>query len=293
MSDLALPAPSGTADQPRRWQRGVTRLARHALAILAVAVIVLVVLWALAPALFTSADPYQGIPRQRFQPPSADHWFGTDAIGRDLFGRVVYGASTSLRAVAIAILVAFVNGAVLGMIAGFVGGTVEDVLMRIVDILLSIPSLLVSLILITVLGVGTTNVAIAVGIAAVAAFARVMRAEVLRVRTALYVEAAAAGGVRWTGILWRHVLPNAIGPVIALSVLEFGTAILAISGLSFLGFGPAPPTPEWGALIADGRSYVATAWWLTALPGGVILLVVLSANIVSRSLDRHRGATEW
>jgi len=182
-----------------------------------------------------------------------------------------------------------VIGSLIGLIAGFVRGWADDALMRVVDVLLAIPSLLLSLALITVLGFGTTNVAIAVGIASVAACARIMRSEVLRVRESTFVEAAHANGVRWSGVLLRHVLPNSIGPLIVLVALEFGTAILAISALSFLGYGAPPPTPEWGSLVATGRDFLREAWWLTTLPGLVVAATVLAANRISRALDQKRG----
>lgn len=286
--DTAL-AETIAGERPRDAPRGRLRwfLRRPGL-ILSVLAILIALAWAFAPGLFTSFDPIDGIPADKFQPPSAAHWFGTDALGRDLYARVVYGASSSLTAVGVALLVAFVFGTLIGTLSGFVGGLLDEVLMRVVDVLLSVPGLLVSLILVTALGFGMVNVAIAVGVAAVASFARVMRSEVLRVRTALYVEAAAANGVRWPHVLWRHVLPNSIGPIVVLSTLEFGSAILSISALSFLGFGATRPAPEWGALVSDGRNYLATGWWLTTLPGLIILALVLAANRISRALDRER-----
>ena len=140
--------------------------------------------------------------------------------------------------------------------------------------------------LITVLGFGTANVAVAVGIASVAACARIMRSEVLRVRQSTFVEAAHANGTRWGGVLLRHVLPNSVGPLLVLVALEFGTAILAISSLSFLGYGTTPPTPEWGSLVASGRDFIREAWWLTTLPGLVVAATVLAANRISRAIDR-------
>jgi peptide/nickel transport system permease protein len=183
------------------------------------------------------------------------------------------------------VAVALVVGGLIGLVAGFVRGWVDDVLMRVVDVLLAIPAVLLSLALITALGYGTVKVAVAVGIASVASFARVMRAETLRVRQAAYVEAAQAVGTRWWVTLRRHVLPNAAGPVLVLAVLEFGLAILAVSALSFLGYGAPPPAPEWGSLVAEGRNYLAVAWWLTALPGLTIAATVLSVNRISRALD--------
>ena len=250
-----------------------------------VLVVVLVVLAAFWPGLFTSQDPLHGVPSQNFRSPSGAHWFGTDELGRDLFSRVVHGAQLSLKATLIAVAVAFVVGGLLGLVAGFVGRWVDDVLMRFVDVLLSIPALFLSLALVTALGYGTVKVAVAVGAASVAAFARVTRSEVLRVRQAVFVEASRSCGSRWYSVLGRHVLPNAAGPVIVLATLDFGTSVLAVSSLSFLGYGAPPPAPEWGTLISDGRNYLGNAWWLTALPGLAIAATVLATNRIARALD--------
>jgi peptide/nickel transport system permease protein len=156
----------------------------------------------------------------------------------------------------------------------------------VVDVLLAIPSLLLSLMIIIALGFGITNVAFAVGAAFVATSARVMRGEVLKIRQSPYIEAARAGGARGRRILWRHVLPNSAEPVLVLAALEFGEAILYVSSLSFLGFGVQPPAPEWGSLVADGRDYLDTAWWLTTMPGLTIVATVLAANRISRALGQ-------
>ncbi|NIH86496.1 ABC transporter permease [Amycolatopsis granulosa] len=256
--------------------------------VLAVLVLTLVVAWVLVPSLFTSHDPLAGVPREKLRAPSAAHLFGTDETGRDVFARVVHGAGMSLRATLLAVLIALVAGSVLGLVAGARGGWLDSALMRVMDVLLAIPPILLSLALVTALGFGTTKVALAVGVANVANFARLMRAEVIRVRTGVYVEAARASGVRWFGVLARHILPNAVGPVVVLAVLTFGTAVLEISALSFLGYGAAPPSPEWGSLVSAGRAYLASAWWMTTLPGLVIAAVVLSANRLSKALDGER-----
>ncbi|MFJ6532127.1 ABC transporter permease [Microbacterium sp. NPDC091662] len=253
---------------------------------LALAVVALAVLWAVIPGVFAPGDPLTGVPADKLLPPSAAHWFGTDTLGRDLFGRVVHGAVHSLSGALIAVTVGLALGTVLGAIAGAVGGVVDDVLMRVVDVLLAIPGLLLSLSVIILLGFGTVNAAIAVGLGSVAAFARLMRAEVARVRRTEYVEAAFGSGATFFAVLRRHVLPNSLTPIVALAALQFGTAILAISTLGFLGYGAPPPTPEWGLLIAEGRNYVGTAWWLTALPGLVVVAVVLSANRISHRIGR-------
>jgi peptide/nickel transport system permease protein len=243
--------------------------------------------WAALPGLFTSYDPMTGVTSEALQSPSLTHLFGTDQLGRDNYARLVYGSRLSLQAIVTAVAIALCVGSVFGLIAGFLGGFVDTFTMRVVDLLLSIPSLLLSLALITVLGPGTTNVAIAVGLASVASFARLMRAEVMRVRTATYVEAATAVGARRSQILLRHVLPNSSGPVLAMAALELGGAVLAVSSLSFLGYGAQPPTPEWGSLISAGRDYMATAWWLTVLPGLVVTAIVLAANRLARAIERE------
>ncbi|NYI04335.1 ABC transporter permease [Allostreptomyces psammosilenae] len=251
-------------------------------------VLALVLAWAVAPGAFTATDPLVGVPAERLLPPSPDHWFGTDHLGRDIHARVVHGAALSLTATVIAVLVGLVAGSLLGLVSGYLGGPLDDVLMRAVDVLLAIPGLLLSLAVVTALGFGTTNVALAVGVTSVAAFARLMRAEVRAVRASAYVEAAVAAGVRWPAVLRRHVLPNSAGPVLALAALEFGGAFLSVSALSFLGYGAAPPAPEWGSLVSEGRNYLATAWWYTTLPGLVIIAVVLSAHRLGRSLENRR-----
>jgi len=244
-----------------------------------------VVLAAFVPSLFTSASPLAVSTEIRVAP-SWQHIFGTDEIGRDLYTRVVYGSSQSLRAALIAVAVGLVGGGLLGLVSGYLGGLVDAVLMRVVDVLLSIPALLLSLAIIITLGFGITNVAFAVGAAFVATSARVMRGEVLKIRQSPYIEAARAGGAHGVRVLWRHVLPNAVEPVLVLAAMEFGEAILYVSSLSFLGYGVQPPTPEWGALVADGRDYLNTSWWLTTLPGLTIVATVLAANRISRAFGQ-------
>ncbi|MFD4354168.1 ABC transporter permease [Nocardia sp. NPDC058518] len=270
------------ASRTARWARA------HLGLVVAGVVLAVAVGWAVAPSLFASGHPLTGVPAEKFQAPSAAHWFGTDNLGRDLYTRMVHGAGLSLTATLTAVGIALVVGSALGLLSGASGGIVDSAIMRVVDVLLSIPSLLLALALVTALGFGTRNVAVAVGVSLIANFARVMRSEVLRVRHAPYVEAAHASGVRWYAVLVRHVLPNAFQPVLALAAVEFGMAVLAVSSLSFLGYGTKPPTPEWGSLISEGRNFLASAWWLTTLPGLVIVAVVLSAQ----RLGRFAGRTE-
>ncbi|MCW2603149.1 MAG: binding-protein-dependent transport system inner rane component [Pseudonocardiales bacterium] len=280
-TDAALRGPSRGRD--------LLRLLAQPGLVLAVIVAVLVLLAAFFPSVFTGRDPLEAVPKDKLQGPSLEHLFGTDQLGRDLFSRVVHGAALSMKATVIAVSLGLVLGSLIGLISGFFGGWLDFALMRVVEVVLAIPSLLLSLAIITALGFGTVNVAIAVGLASVARFARVMRSEVLRVRGAVFVEAAKAAGARWYEILFRHVLPSALGPATVLAALDFGIAILAVSALSFLGYGANAPAPEWGSLVAGGRTYITSAWWLTVLPGVVVMAAVLATNRISRAVDGGRS----
>ncbi|WP_019931816.1 ABC transporter permease [Nocardia sp. BMG111209] len=281
---------SGSAE--RSWAvvpgpRAVARALReHAAVALSVLVLIVVLGWAVVPGRFAGRDPLTGVPAQKLRGPSAEHWFGTDNLGRDLYTRVVHAAGISVTATLIAVGIGLVGGSLIGLVSGGLGGPADTVIMRIVDVLLAVPELLSALVLVTVLGVGSRNVALAVGLVMMAQFARLMRSEVLRVRRTPYVEAAFASGVRWPVVLVRHVLRNSYAPVVALAAVDFGVAVLAVSSLSFLGYGAKPPTPEWGSLIAEGRNFLATAWWMTTLPGLVIIAVVLAAQRIGRALGR-------
>ncbi len=276
----------GRAGSSRRER--LARLARHLPPGLVLSWLILttVLLWAISPALFTSYNPVEGIGGAQLKRPDALHLLGTDALGRDLYARIVYGAAHSLSSAFVAVGLGLIAGTTLGVIAGSVGRRLDDAIMRIVDVLLSIPPLLLSLSIIILLGFGTVNAAIAVGVTSVAGFARLARSEVVRVRRSDYVEAAFGSGGTFWAVLWRHILPNSLTSVIAIAALHFGSAVLQISTLGFLGYGAPPPTPEWGLLIAEGRNYISRAWWLTTAPGVVVVLVVLAANRVSQSFGK-------
>lgn len=267
---------------PRRAGTGWTRWIGLAISVTFTAI---VLLGAFFPHLLTSGDPLAVDPVAALQPPSWQHLFGTDSTGRDQYTRMVYGSSLSLQGSLLAVIIALVAGSLIGLVSGYIGGLVDTVVMRIIDVFLAIPGLLLSMTVVTALGFGTINVAIAVGIGSVAVFARLMRAEVYRVRGQRYIEASRlVGSSRWR-ILFRHILPNSVGTVLTLAALEFGGAILAFSALSFLGYGAQPPQPEWGSLVDAGRNYISTAWWLVTLPGLVIVVTVLAANRISRAFD--------
>lgn len=280
------------ADAERRGiARGLVRAlragARRPGVLLAAAVVTFAVLTALWPSSFATHDPTATAPAERLTPPSLTHLFGTDELGRDLYSRVVHGSTLTIAATALAIGIALVVGLSLGILSGFVGGATDAAIMRVVDVFLAIPGLLLALAIVTALGFGTIPVAIAVGIGIVPGFARTTRAEVLRVKTLPYIEAARAGGASWGRVLLTHVLPNSWGPVAVLAVLDFGAAILAVAALSFLGFGAAPPAAEWGTLISNGRNYLMTAPWVSLLPGLFVAAVVLSLNHLAKTLEER------
>lgn len=286
MSSTEAPvAPSDRDGTTGRGRRTLRALARRPGFILAVVYVGLVLLSAVAPRVFVSGDPTQTVPKDTFLSPSLDHPFGTDELGRDLFTRMVHGSTLSIEATLISVSVAVVAGLTIGVVSGYAGGWADSLLMRFVDVLLAIPSLLMALAIVTALGFGTINVAIAVGVGLTPGFARITRAEVLRVKTLPYVEAARSSGAGRIRILVRHVLPNSWGPVVVLAVLDFGTAILAVSSLSFLGFGAPPPQSEWGSLISAGRTYLVTSPWLTLLPGLAVGAVVYALNHIGKTFE--------
>ncbi|GHE76717.1 ABC transporter permease [Amycolatopsis deserti] len=257
--------------------------------VLAWVIVAIALGWALFPSLFTSYSPYAGDPDASFAAPGAEHWFGTDRLGRDLFARSVYGAGTTLTATLFAVLIGFGLGSLLGLAAGFAGGWADTAIMRVVDVFLAIPNLLLAMVIVSVLGYSTNNIALAVGISSIASFARVMRAEVLSVASRDYVRAAYGLGVRRLGVVVRHIVPNSLSSVLALAALEIGTAILSVAGLGFLGYGAPPPEPEWGLLVAEGRDFVAVHPWISLLPGVALAAVVLATHRISTSLRKDHG----
>jgi peptide/nickel transport system permease protein len=292
---IERPVVATTAAETRAERRLAVRARlRYAIGkldlILSLLVVAVFIVISFFPSVATSLDPVLADPRVSFQAPNATHWFGTDELGRDSWARVVYGASLSLSAASFAVLLSFVIGTILGVIAGTAGGWIDALIMRVFDAVLAIPGLLMVFAILAVLGNGVMNIALAIGIAGSVSFGRVMRGEVLSVRSSTYVEAAGALGVRPFGIVTRHIIPNAITPLISLAALEFGTAMLTIGAMGYLGFGAEPPLAEWGALIADGQKFIRTAWWLGVLPGIVFVIVVLAVNRISRVVGQ-RGNT--
>ncbi len=223
-------------------------------------------------------------PEERFSPPSTQHWFGTDELGRDIFSRVIFGTRISLRIGMIVVVLAFAIGVPLGLIAGTFGGLLDEILMRVTDMFLSFPPLLLAMAISATLGASLENAMVAIAIAWWPWYARLIRSEALSIRERDYVEAARAAGATWVRLLFRHVLPNSLAPVIVQASMDFGSVILTSASLSFLGLGAQPPTPEWGLMINIGRSYFLTHWWIVTFPGLAILITVLSFNITGDGL---------
>ena len=229
--------------------------------------------------------PYDKInPRESLQSPNWQHLFGTDNLGRDMFSRVIFGAQPALQLGMVALLIALGGGLLIGLTSGYLGGRVDAVLMSLMELILSFPSVLLALIIMYILGPGSGSLMLAVGISPVPGFARLVRGQVLSIRARDYVLAAAAIGSPPSRIMFRTVSPNILTPIIVLGTVLFPEAILAGAGLSFIGLGAQPPSPDWGVLLVEGRGYLSEAPWLVNFPGLAILLVVLGSNLFGSAL---------
>jgi peptide/nickel transport system permease protein len=248
------------------------------------AVLLLIVLASLSAPLISPYDPIKSNQRLSLTPPSGDHLMGTDRFGRDILSRVLWAGQTSLPIGIVAVAIGVIFGVSVGLLAAYYGGWVDAVSMRVVDLLLAFPGILLALVIIAILGGSLTNLMIAVGIASVPDYVRLTRGNVLSVNQREFVLAARVVGCRGPTIMLRHILPNAIAPVIVLATLGMAAAIIAGSALSFLGLGIKPPTPEWGNMLAEGREFLQRAPWVAAFPGLAIMLTVLSINLLGDGL---------
>jgi peptide/nickel transport system permease protein len=262
----------------------VQRLMRNPGAVSGLVVLALLVVAALIAPYVTSFDPIALSPRDRLQPPGPEHWFGTDAFGRDIFTRVMYGGRTSLQVGFVAVIISSLIGVTLGLLGGYFGGMVDQVVSRIVDVMLAFPGLLLALAIVAILGPNLINAMIAVGISASPNYARITRGAVLQIKELAFVEAAQQSGARSWRIILQHVFPNVLGPIVVVATLGVANAIIAGAALSFLGLGAEPPTPEWGLMLSDGRAYLRHAWWITTFPGLAIMVTVLAINLVGDGL---------
>jgi peptide/nickel transport system permease protein len=247
--------------------------------------LVLVALW---PSLVASYSPLETDASSTLQPPSAEHVFGTDQSGRDVFSRVVHGAQYSLAIGLGATGVALGLGLLLGVFAALGSRIVDGILSRFIDVLMAFPEFLLALVVIAVMGPGEGSIPLAVALAATPAYARVARAETLVVAQAGYVRASASLGVSRTRTILFHIIPNISGPLLVMATIGVGTAIVTAAGLSFLGLGAQPPTPEWGIILSEGRNFLATAWWIAVFPGLAISTTVVSISVVGRHLRTRR-----
>lgn len=260
------------------------RLSRNRGAVIGAIILVLLIILAIAAPFVTAYDPIEMAPQDRLQPPGPDHWFGTDNFGRDIFSRVVYGTRYSLPMGLISVGLALVIGLIGGLLSGYYGGWLDAVIMRVVDIMLAFPGLLLALAIVATLGPSLVNAMLAVGISVSPTYIRVVRATVLSERELAYVDAARCVGVRSWRILLRHLLPNTLTPVIVLSTLGVASAMLTGAALSFLGLGVKPPTPEWGSMLSEARNYLRLSPWTMTFPGLAIVIAALAINLFGDGL---------
>jgi peptide/nickel transport system permease protein len=243
-----------------------------------------IVLAVLGAALLTPYHPLAVDADKAFRPPGADHPLGTDILGRDMLSRILFGGRLSMVTGIISVSFALLIGLPMGVLSGYYGGTTDRLIMRVVDLMLTFPGILLALVIVAVLGPSLLNAMIAVGVSASPTYSRVVRATTLSAKTEAYIEAARALGCSNLRIILRHILPNTIAPLIVLGTLGVAGAMISAAALSFLGLGAQPPHPEWGALLSEGRSYLRVAWWMTAFPGFAIMVTVLAINLLGDGL---------
>ncbi len=286
----AVALPVLPTDEERYWLSTLKRLARRRTALFGLAVVVIVLLAAAFAAWLTPFDPLEQDINQRLKEPGwrnaagQMHALGTDHLGRDILARVIFGSRIALVVGLSAVLISGVLGMMIGLVAGYFGGKVDDFFMRLADIQLAFPFILLAIAVIGVLGANLRNIIIVIGVSSWVIYARVVRGEVLSIRERDFVQAAIALGSRDGRILIHHVLPNAFTPWLVVATLDMARVIVIESALSFLGLGVQPPTPTWGGMLADGRVYLSTAWWLATFPGLAILVTVLGINLLGDGL---------
>lgn len=274
---MAAVVPAGRPSRPLR------RFLRNPGGLIGLFLLVLLILVALlAPVI--APNPIEQNIAQRLQPPSAEHWLGTDQLGRDVWARVAHGAGISLRVGFGVVLLAVLIGVAVGLLAGTLGGAWDNLLMRVTDIFFAFPSLILAMAIAAALGPNLNNTIVAVALVSWPIYARLVRANVLALREREFVEAARALGSSQGRLMLRHLLPNTLTPVFVQASFDVGGAILTAAGLSFIGFGAQPPTPEWGAMVSETRSYIAEAIWAPTAPAMGILLTVLAFNLLGDAL---------
>jgi len=266
------------------WKLYLEKLLKNKLAKIGILIIVALILTAIFSPLISTHNPIEGNILERLQSPSKNHFLGTDEMGRDVFSRMIYGTRISISIGIIAVGISVIVGTFLGLIAGYFGGKIDTVIMRFVDIMLCFPTFFLILMVIAFLEPNIYNVMIVIGLTSWTGLARLVRGETLSVKERDFITAAKGLGLKKRRIIFVHILPNVIAPVIVASILGVGAAILTESGLSFLGLGVQPPTPSWGNILTSGKDYIHIAWWLSIFPGLAILITVLSWNLLGEGL---------
>ncbi len=262
----------------------VRQLSRNRGAVLGLILILAEVAIAVSAPWIAPYDPLEQSIREALQPPSAQHLLGTDDIGRDMLSRIIYGARISLRVGLVSVAISSILGTTMGIAAGFYGGWADNLIMRLTDVLAAFPGMLLALTVIAILGPGLFNVMIAVGIGSIPSYTRIARGSTLSIKSCPFVESARAVGCKDARIMARYILPNVLPPLIVIVTLGIAGAILTASGLSFLGLGARPPTPEWGAMLSTGRTYLRQSWWFAVFPGLAITFTVVSINLLGDGL---------
>ena len=266
------------------WRDAFTRLIRHRIGMFGATLIFILVLTAIFGRVFAPYDPNEMDFDARFSGPTISHPLGTDDFGRDILSRIMWGAQVSLQVSLIAVAIAATIGTALGLIAGYSGRIMDEIIMRIMDILFAFPAILLAIAILAALGRGVTNAMIAIGIVYIPIFARIARGEVLTLRNEEFVQAARSIGASRTRILIRHIFPNAIPPLIVESTLSLAFAILAEAALSFFGLGTQPPDPSWGRMLSEGRAYFQQSLWMSIFPGLAIMFTVMGFNFLGDGL---------
>lgn len=267
-----------------QWLDVWKRLRKNKLAMVGLGIIVFLVLVAIFADVLAPCDPYAINPANALKGSSAEHLLGTDNLGRDILSRLIYGSRTSLLVALISLVISTIIGAVIGGIAGFFGGWWDTILMRLLDILMAVPQILLAVSISSMLGRGTFNTALAISVSAVPGSARLIRSSIMTVRDQEFVEAATATGSSRMRVLFKHVLPNCLAPLIVDTSMRIGGSIMAISGLSFIGLGVKPPIAEWGSIMTDGRTYIREFWQLATYPGFCIMLTLFGFNVFGDGL---------
>lgn len=267
---------------PILWLLG--RLRRSVNIMLGATILAIMIFLALFASNITPYNPELITPALRLRPPDALYIFGTDDFGRDVFTRIAYGARLSLLVGVISVSIAATAGVTLGITAGFYGGRLDALIMRLIDVMMAFPGILLALVIVAVLGRSLSNVMIAVGISAIPMYARMARGTTLSLKNMDYVSAARALGASDARIMTRHIFPNILAPLIVIATNGIAGAIISIAALSFLGLGAQPPTPEWGIMLSEGRVYLRNAWWVTTFPGLTIMITVMAINLMGDGL---------